>query len=131
MKLYVFDETALFAMFHKEKGGEAVQILFNEILDKKAKGFVSSIAIGELYALNLKKKSFETADKLVKGLLMLPIVIQEPQLNITLLASDLKVKYHLNFPESYAVALALEQKAVLVTKHKTFEAVDDLLIKIV
>ncbi len=131
MKHYVFDETALYAMFHKERGGEAVQILFNEILDKKAKGFICSISIGELYALNLKKKSFETANKMVKGLLMLPVIIHEPQLNITLLASDLKVKGQLTFPESYAAALALEQKAILITKQKVFETVDDLLIKLI
>jgi predicted nucleic acid-binding protein len=131
MKQYVFDETALYAMFHKERGGEEVQTMFNEILDKKAKGFICSISIGELYAMNLKKKSFETANKMVKGLLMLPVMIQEPSLSITLLASDLKVKSQLTFPESYAAALALELNATLITRHRVFDAVDDLLIKII
>jgi PIN domain nuclease of toxin-antitoxin system len=130
-KQYVFDETALYAMFNKERGGEEVQILFNEILDKKAKGFICSISIGELYALNLKKKSFETANKMVKGLLMLPVMIQEPSLSITLLASDLKVKNNLTFPESYSAALALELKATLITRHRIFETVEDILIKVV
>jgi predicted nucleic acid-binding protein len=131
MKQYVFDESSLYAMFHKERGGEEVQVLFNEILDKKAKGFICSISIGELYALNLKKKSFETANKLVKGLLMLPVMIQEPSLSITLLAADIKVKSNLTFPESYAAALSLELNAILITRHRVFETVEDLIIKIV
>jgi PIN domain nuclease of toxin-antitoxin system len=136
MKHYVFDETALYAMFQKEKGGELVHDLFQDVLDKKAKAYISSISIGELYALSFKKKNFNIADKTVKGLLMLPIVIHEPSISDTLMASDLRVNHHLSFSESYAIALAANNKAILICQSKSYASlslrtVDDLVIRII
>jgi uncharacterized protein len=131
MKTYLFDEWSLQAMFQKQSSGIEVKQLFGQILDKKANGFVCSINIGELYALNLRQYGFEMADKIIKGLLILPIKVIEPSLNISLLASDIKSKYPISFPQSYIVALAIEYRAIIVSSQKSYELVPDISLKLI
>ncbi len=115
MKTYVFDASALFAFLRSKPGALKVNELLKEVRRGRAKVLMSVVNYGEVYGRILRDLGPEHALSAVYAVRPLPIELLDVTSERALKAADVKAKYKLYYVDSFAAALAIEQKATLVT----------------
>ena len=120
MKTYVFDASALFAFLRDRPGASKVDELMKEARRGRAKLMMSSVNYGEVYGLILREFGPEQALSAAYAVRPLPIELLDVTPQRALKAADVKAKYRLYYVDSFAAALAVEQKATLVTSDSDF-----------
>lgn len=120
MKTYVFDASALFAFLRRRPGALKVNELLKEVSRGRAKILMSTVNYGEVYGRILRDLGPEQALTAVHAVRPLPIELLDVTPQRALRAADLKAKYKLYYVDSFAAALAVEQKATLVTSDSDF-----------
>lgn len=121
MANFILDSYALLAFFRSEPGGEQVEKLLNEAAEEKHHLFMSVINAGEVYYMAARKDGPDKAEIVWKALHQFPVTIVDVDMLLTYKAASIKAKYRLNFADSYAAALAISKKAILLTGDKEFE----------
>jgi predicted nucleic acid-binding protein len=123
---FIFDSHALLKFFQKEKGYEKVIRLFEEIRKTGVAKYINAINLGEI--IYSTKKEFGDQKKL-------EILANIERLNFTILpisndlvfqAAEYKAQYAISYADCFAVASAVEQKAILVTGDPEFRKVEHL-----
>jgi len=120
MKTYVFDASALFAFLRDTPGASKVDELLKEARRERAKILMSVLNYGEVYGLILREFGPEQALAAVHAVNPLPIELLDVTPQRALRAADVKAKYKIYYVDSFAAALAIEQKATLVTSDSDF-----------
>ena len=120
MKTYVFDASALFAFLRDRPGAAKVDELLRETRRGRAKLLMSAVNYGEVYGLILRQFGPEQALRAIYAVRPLPIELLDVTPQRALKAADVKAKYKLYYVDSFAAALAIEQKATLVTSDSDF-----------
>jgi len=120
MKTYVFDASALFAYLQKTAGASKVNQLLKEAVRGSARVMMSAVNYGEVYGRILRDHGPDQAHMSVQALSPLPIEVLDATLQRAFQAADVKVKYKLYYVDSFAAALSIEQKAILVTSDSDF-----------
>jgi predicted nucleic acid-binding protein len=120
MKTYVFDASALFAFLRSRPGALRVNELLKEARRGRAKVLMSAANYGEVYGRILRDYGPEQALMGVHAVRPLPIELLDVTPQRALKAADVKAKYKLYYVDSFAAALAIEQKATLVTSDSDF-----------
>ena len=120
MKTYVFDASALFAFLRRRPGALKVNELLKEVNRERAKILMSTVNYGEVYGRILRDLGPEQALTALHAIRPLPIELLDVTPQRALRAADLKAKYKLYYVDSFAAALAVEQKATLVTSDSDF-----------
>jgi len=120
MKTYVFDASALFAFLRDRPGAAKVDELLRETRRGRAKLLMSAVNYGEVYGLILRQFGPEQALTAIYAVRPLPIELLDVTPQRALKAADVKAKYKLYYVDSFAAALAIEQKATLVTSDSDF-----------
>jgi len=120
MKTYVFDASALFAFLRDTPGASKVDELLKEARRERAKILMSVLNYGEVYGLILREFGPEQALAAVHAVNPLPIELLDVTPQRALRAADVKAKYKIYYVDSFAAALAIEQKATLVTSNSDF-----------
>jgi len=120
MKTYVFDASALFAFLQNRPGASKVDELLKEARRDRAKVLMSVINYGEVYGLILRECGSEQALTVIHAVRPLPIQLLDVTPQRALRAADVKAKYKIYYVDSFAAALAIEQKATLVTSDSDF-----------
>jgi len=120
MKTYVFDASALFAFLRRRPGALKVNELLKEVSRGRAKILMSTVNYGEVYGRILRDLGPEQALTALHAIRPLPIELLDVTPQRALRAADLKAKYKLYYVDSFAAALAVEQKATLVTSDSDF-----------
>jgi predicted nucleic acid-binding protein len=123
---FIFDSYTLFKFFQKEKGYEKVIRLLEEIRKTGVAKYINAINLGEI--IYSTKKEFGDQKKL-------EILANIERLNFTILpisndlvfqAAEYKAQYAISYADCFAVASAVEQKAILVTGDPEFRKVEHL-----
>ena len=123
---FIFDSHALLKLFQKEKGYEKVVRLLREIRQTGAIKYVNAINLGEI--IYSTKREFGDQKKL-------EVLASIERLNFTVLpvpgplifqAAEYKAEYSISFADCFALASAVEYKAVLVTGDPEFKKVEHL-----
>jgi ribonuclease VapC len=123
---FIFDSHALLKFFQKEKGYEKVIQLLGEIRKTGATKQINAINLGEI--IYSKKKEFGDQKKL-------EILANIERLNFTILlishnlifqAAEYKAQYSISYADCFALASAVEHKAILVTGDPEFRKVEHL-----
>lgn len=122
MKRIVFDSYAFIALFRNEQGGEFVNEELLKISNGEAEGYMTSVNLGEVYYMMVRKNNLIDADAAIRDILHLPIQIYEPDINFCLRSAVLKSKYKISYADAYAAALTINKKAILITGDKEFDA---------
>jgi predicted nucleic acid-binding protein len=120
MKTYVFDASALFAFLCNRLGAPKVNELLKESRRGRARVLMSAVNYGEVYCRILRDLGPEPALTAVHAVRPLPIELLDVTSQRALQAADVKAKYKLYYVDSFAAALAIEQKATLVTSDSDF-----------
>ena len=122
----MFDSHALLKFFQKEKGHEKVIQLLEEIRKTGATKYINAINLGEI--IYSTKKEFGDQKKL-------EVLANIERLNFTILpisnslifqAAEYKAQYSISYADCFALASAVEHKAILVTGDPEFKKVEHL-----
>jgi len=112
---FILDSFAIMAHFQAESGGEKVL----ELLEKAGKGEVllvmSLINVGEVMYLVSRERGKEQAQMLLDDLRALPITFYDATEERILAAAWLKAEHPISYADAFAVSLARELNASLVT----------------
>jgi len=123
---FIFDSYTLLKFFQKEKGYEKVIRLLEEIRKTGVAKYINAINLGEI--IYSTKKEFGDQKKL-------EVLANIERLNFTILpisndlifqAAEYKAQYAISYADCFALASALEHKAILVTGDPEFKKVDHL-----
>lgn len=121
MKRIVFDSYAFIALFRNESGGEFVNELLSKIANGEAEGYMSSVNLGEVYYMMVRKNNLRDADAAIRDILHLPVEIYEPDVTFCLQSAALKSKFKISYADAFAAALTISKKATLITGDKEFD----------
>lgn len=123
---FIFDSHALLKFFQKEKGYEKVVGLLEKIRKTGAAKYINAINLGEI--IYSTKKEFGDQKKL-------EVLANIERLNFTILpipddlifqAAEYKAQYAICYADCFALASAVEHKAILVTGDPEFRKVEHL-----
>lgn len=123
---YVLDSYALLAYFQSEEAGTQVLGVIESARDQNTSLYLSLINAGEIYYLMRREKGLEAAERMLRNLRELPIILCEATEERIWNAARLKSAHPLSYADAFAVCLAQELEAILVTGDPEFESVKKL-----
>lgn len=126
--VFVLDSFAVLAYFQAEDGGERVLELLNNAREDQVELVMSLINAGEVVYLTGRNRGRKTAEALWKDLRDLPISFYEASEERILAAAWIKSNHAISYADAFAIGLAQELKATLVTGDSEFEAIKGLQI---
>ena len=124
MKSYVLDANAVLRYFAvgDGEGGEKVRGLFEQAERSQAQLSMSVINLGEVFYILLKHVGEQRALHYIQAL-QHAVTMVDADMKRTIQAATLKHQLKLGYADSFAVALALESRATLVSADPGFEKV--------
>jgi len=124
---YVLDSYALMPILQDVSGAQFVEDLLIAAQEAKATLFMSVINLGELFYILIRELGNEHAENLLAIFENLDITIIDADKSRVLAAARFKVIGGLSYADSFAVALAVEKKAILVTGDPEFKKFQKIL----
>ncbi len=124
---YVLDSFALLAYFQAETGGHQVRELFEAARDHQAILRISLINVGELFYITYREQGQSRAEEMLRDLRTLPIAFDGASEEQIFASARIKATYPLSYADAFAVALAQELNATLVTGDPEFKNVTSLI----
>jgi len=121
MKRYVIDSYAMIAYFEDEPGADRVAQILRQLVQGKAKGYMSVVNWGEVYYNTMREEGVAEAEKVILQLDKFPIQMVEANRELTYEAAKLKGKYRIAYADCFAVALSVKLNASLVTGDPEFK----------
>ena len=123
---FIFDSYTLLKFFQKEKGYEKVIRLLEEIRKTGVAKYINAINLGEI--IYSTKKEFGDQKKLevLANIERLKFTILPISNDLIFQAAEYKAQYAISYADCFALASALEHKAILVTGDPEFKKVDHL-----
>jgi uncharacterized protein len=129
MKSVLFDAFPLLCWFQEEPGHTIVGNLLNEAEENKIEIFMPIINLGEVYYRTCLVTDQKEAEEILKKVRMLPLKIISASDGTVLEAAKIKGQYSISYADAFAVAAAVQKKAVLVTSDPEYKK-EEKLIKI-
>ncbi len=123
--VYVLDSYALFAYFDEEADAEIVSNLLARAT-QSAELYVSIINLGEFVYASEREKGWEQADSRLRDFRRLPIGLEGVNEQRVLAAAHIKTNYRVSYADAFAIALAQELNATVVTGDPEFESVEKI-----
>ena len=120
---YVLDSFALLAHVQAEPGGPRVQAVLAQAAKKQADVYLSIVNYGEAVYITEREQGLTAAQSLIATVDQLPITIVEADRKLTFAAAHLKAGYPIAYADAFALALAQQQQAVLMTGDPEFRQV--------
>lgn len=120
-KTYLFDTSAIIALWANEKGADEVEA----ILRSGVKVYVSFMSYMEGRYKIWKRAGRAMAEEFTKYLELLPIKRIDVTNRILTLASEIKATNNLSVADSWIIASAMENNAILLHKDPEFEQVKE------
>jgi PIN domain nuclease of toxin-antitoxin system len=112
-KSYVFDSYALLALLEDEKGADLIAGILTK---QENQVYLSIINMGEIYYLLLRRKGMEQAEKVIESVALDDaIVVAEASWDRVRAAALVKAEGGLSYADAFAVSLAKELNAPLLT----------------
>ena len=116
----MFDASALIGFLQGKPSAAKVNELLKEAVRGRVDILLSAVNFGEVYGVILGERGPDEAASAINAVRPLPIRLIEATPERALEAADVKAKHRLYYVDSFAAALALEQKATLVTSDSDF-----------
>ena len=121
MKRYVLDSYAMIAYFEDEPGADRVAQILRQLVQGKAKGYMSVVNWGEVYYNTMREEGVTEAEKVILQLDRFPIQIVDINKGLAYEAAKLKGKYRIAYADCLAAALSMQLNATLVTGDPEFK----------
>ncbi len=123
---YVLDSFAVLALFQREPAGRAVREILMEAIADRCAVSMSVINLGEVLYLTERRRGAETAGAAMACVEQLPIQIVDADRAGVLRAARVKANYRVSYADAFAVALARELDATVVTGDPEFRQVEEI-----
>jgi len=127
---FVLDSFALLAYLQAEPASLKVKEMLKQVRDGDAEVFLSLINLGEIVYTVERKLGEDTSREVLQDVLTLPIEIAEVTMERVLSAAHIKGRCPISYADAFAVALAQEMCATLITGDPEFKRVESL-VKII
>src|SRR4030066_655848 len=121
MKRYVLDSYAMIAYFEDEPGADRVAQILRQLIQGKAKGYMSVVNWGEVNYSTMREEGVAEAEKVILQLDKFPIQTVEVNKDLAYEAAKLKGKYRIAYADCFAVTLSRKLNATLVTGDPDFK----------
>jgi len=121
MKKYALDANALLDFLDAGPGAQRVRAILHETQQQRAAALVSALNWGEVFYLLWQKRGEEKARQTIAALSRLPLEIVPVDLAQAVKAGELKAVHKIPYVDCVAAALAVLQRATLVTSDRDFE----------
>ena len=121
MKRYVLDSYAMVAYFEDEPGADGVALLLKQLINGKAKGYMSVVNWGEVYYNTMREQGISEAEKVILQLDKFPIHIVDVNRELTYEAAKLRGEFRIAYADCFAVALSVKLGATIVTGDPDFK----------
>jgi ribonuclease VapC len=122
----VLDTFAVLAYLQNEAGAGRVSTLLEEARRNHIRCRFSAINVGEVMYNVERRFGEERARQLLAAVTQLPLVIEDVTWERILAAAHLKARHAVSYADSFAVALAQEFGATVVTGDPEFRAVETM-----
>lgn len=120
-KTYVLDASAVLDLLGNGPGASRTEYLLKEA-DRLGNPLLASAANwGEVFYLSWQRHGEQSARETLADLSRLPIRVVPVDLSQALKAAELKALHKIPYVDCIAAALAVEQRATLVTSDRDFE----------
>ena len=123
---YVLDSFALLAYFGAEPGEPQVKAVLAEAAADRTVAYLTVINYGELIYITEREQGAFAARRAIAAVDQLPIVVIEADRRLTFAAAHIKAHHRLSFADAFAIALAQQTRATLLTGDPEFRAVEGL-----
>jgi predicted nucleic acid-binding protein len=123
---YVLDSCALLAYLRAEPGDDEVKSLLEEAQKGQAEVYFSLINLGEVAYIVERRKGAAVADEAIEKVYSLPIFIADVDKKRILDAAHIKANHAISYADAFAVALAKELDAPVVTGDPEFKKVEPM-----
>jgi predicted nucleic acid-binding protein len=121
---FVLDSYSLLAYFQGEPSALKVKEILRLAQNKHAAVFLSLINLGEIIYMIGRKQGWDNAVEIQKKVLMLPIQMGEVTMERVLSAARVKAICPISYADAFAVALAQEMHATVITGDQEFRRVE-------
>jgi len=115
----------MIAYFEDEPGADRVAQVLRQLIQGKAKGFMSVVNWGEVYYNTMREQGVAEAEKVILQLDKFPIQIVEVNKNLAYEAAKFKGRYRIAYADCFAVALSVKLNASLVTGDSEFKKLQE------
>ena len=123
---YVLDSFALLASFGAEPGGQQVKALLAAARAEQVAVSLSIINYGEVIYITEREQGAFAARRAIAATDQLPITVIAAERGLTFAAAHIKAHHRLSYADAFAVALAQQTQATLVTGDPEFRGVEHL-----
>jgi ribonuclease VapC len=123
---FIFDSHALLKFFQKEKGYEKVTQLLEEIRKTGTTKYINAINLGEIVYSIKKEFGDQKKFEVLANIERLKFTVLPVSNNLIFQAAEYKAQYAISYADCFALASAVEQKAILVTGDPEFRKVEHL-----
>ena len=121
---YVIDSFAILAYFQAEPGGPIVRDIMQAARDRNVALSMSMINVGEVFYIAARRRGLQHAEEMLADLRALPVTLCAASEQRILAAARIKAEFALSYADAFAVGLAQELNATLVTGDPEFESVE-------
>jgi len=123
---YVLDTYALFSFFGNNPGADDVARLLLAAQERRAELYISEISLGEMVYIIERRDGRVVAMRSLAVVGQLPLQRCEATWPRILAAAHVKAHHPISYADAFAVALAREMEAAVVTGDPEFERVERL-----
>jgi predicted nucleic acid-binding protein len=116
----VVDSWAVMAWITQEPTSHLVRAIFEDAELGKIRLLMSMINVAEVFYSLAKRRSADVAEAFLNGLPSLPIRIIVPSGEAIIRAARVKAAYPVAFGDAFAIALALDHGATVITGDEEF-----------
>ena len=121
---------AVLGYFLDEPSAETVAEILELARNNQIKLYMSWINVGEVYYIIQRRYDRKIAIDLIENVKAWPIELIESSHEQVIIAGDIKAKYPMSLGDSYAAALTIRVRGVLLTADKKFQQLENRIIKI-
>jgi predicted nucleic acid-binding protein len=123
---YVLDSFGLLAYFGAEPGESQVKAVLTRAAARQAAAYLSVINLGEVAYITEREQGASATRRVLAAIDQLPIKIIEADRRMALAAAHVKAHYAISYADAFAVALAQQLQAVILTGDPDFDKVERL-----
>ena len=123
---YVLDSYALLSYLRGESTADQVEALLGEAARGKATLHLSTISMGEVAYIVERRHGVVACQEALDRLATFPIQLQDATLDRVLAAAQWKARHAISYADAFAMALARELEASVVTGDPEFAHVESL-----
>lgn len=124
--IYVIDSFALLAYLEGESGAKRVEELLHRAKNNRTQLYLSLINLGEILYITEREQGLVASRKALAAIDQLPIALVAADRDLALTAAHIKAQHPISYTDAFAVALALQKEATVLTGDPEFKCVESL-----